>query len=100
MPTNSLAGANYIVAQTARAAVGLIGAGIKAVGCEAHADGVTLHFAIISRVETEREDIEEIAFELDVLLEGHTPIATHVHEGVSTLDWSRILPVYSAKQQG
>ncbi|MFV0317222.1 MAG: hypothetical protein ACK5O2_09720 [Microthrixaceae bacterium] len=46
-----------------------------------------------------REDIEEIAFELDVLLEGHTAIKTCIHSDGSRLDWSQFHPIYEARAE-
>ena len=79
--------------------IGLLGPGIRAVGCLFVGEEVELHFAVPVVTEVEREDIEDIAFELDVLLEGGTPIATVIHEGVQTLDWGErsLRAVYGAK---
>lgn len=90
---------NYIVAQAARASVGLIGGSINAMGCVVRDDEVELHFAVADLTAADREDIDEIAFELDVLLDGHTSIRTVTHEGTA-LDWSAIEPIFGLRRSG
>lgn len=98
-PTDGLAWIHYVVAQAARAAVGLLGPEIRAMGCGIGDEGVTLHFSASASSDGVREDIEEIAFELDVLLEGHTSIRTYVHTDGSRLDWSQLYPIYEARPE-
>lgn len=89
---------SYIVAQIARAAVGLIGPGIKALGCAVASDSVILHFVEAGECSCDREDVSEIAFELDVLLDGKVLIETVVHGAEEALDWAQLSPVYVAKE--
>jgi len=89
---------SYVVAQIARAAVGLIGPGIKALGCAVATDSVVLHFVEAGERGCDREDLSDIAFELDVLLDGKVLIETVVHGAEETLDWAQLSPVYVAKE--
>jgi hypothetical protein len=99
---NGPANANWVehvVACAASAAVGLIGPGIRAMGCVLHPGEVELHFALISPTTEDLEDIEDIVFELDALLEGHTMIRTVLHQGEQKLDWSAVIPVFGLKPE-
>lgn len=95
-PSDGLAWTCYVIAQAARAAVGLLGPKIRAMGCSVDDEGVTLHFSVLSSPDAVQEDIEEIVFELDVLLEGHALIRTHMRSDGSRLDWSQLHPIYEA----
>ena len=90
---------SYVIVQAARASVGLVGASVRAMGCVVRSDEVELHFAVVNATAAELEDIDEIAFELDVLLEGHTRIRTLVHDGVRRLDWSAMEPIFALKSE-
>ena len=86
----------YVIAQLARAAVGLIGPGISAFGCAVDGDSVVLHF-VEAEAGCNIEDLSDIAFELDVLLDGKVSIETVVHPPDDAVDWARVSPVYVAK---
>jgi hypothetical protein len=62
-------------------------------------ESVELYFAIPAPTADLREDVEDICFELDVLLDGHTVITPVVCAGVDGFDWSdgSLRGVYSAK---
>jgi len=91
-------GQNYVVAQIAQAMLGLLEPGIRAVACRFRGNAVELHFAVPANPDEVAEDIEDISFELDVLLKGHTSITRFVH-ALERFDWSdrTLLGVYEAK---
>lgn len=84
----------FVVTQLARAAVGLIGPDVRALGCEVQADVVVVHVLESYLGGCNSEDISDIAFELDVLLDGKVLIETRAS---GTLDWGKIFPVYVGK---
>ena len=88
----------YVVAQTSGAMLGLISPAIRSVAVRIVDEGVELHFAVPANPEEVAQDIEDICFELDVRLEGHTLITPFVHR-LQRFDWTdrSLLGVYSAK---
>ena len=71
---------NYVTLQAVQALLGLISKDMEAVFVEVQESDVVLHFVVPAERESDCiEDIEDAAFELDVLLEGRTLIRTEVH---------------------
>ncbi len=91
-----LAWQNYVVAQCAQAMIGLISHSIRQVGCVVTEQKVELRF-FADRSEDLLEDIDDICFELDVLLDSNTEIAVSIDS--ESLDWSApgLRGLYSAK---
>ena len=89
---------NYVIAQVAQAALGLLSPAVQALACRINGDRVTLHVVSQENVE---EDVEDICFELDVLLDGKIAISAVHHDDVSALDWSDngLCGIYSAKRE-
>jgi hypothetical protein len=98
-PDSPLHWGNYVVAQAAQAALGLVDKRIKAVGCRVTEEAIELHFAVPAPSPSVDEDIDDICFELDVLLGGKYLIVPKLHVGTSRLDWSdsSLRGIYSAK---
>ncbi|MCP4086192.1 MAG: hypothetical protein GY745_14225 [Actinomycetia bacterium] len=92
MPTPADMGAvgwgNYLVAQVAQALVGEIGHDIVAVAVEWAQPAVRLHIALDRLDHAARENLDEIAAELDVVLGGNVPIEVEPHEGQTDTSWS------------
>ena len=80
---------NYVVAQTAQALLGLVSPRLRAVAVQTDADReqVLLYFAMSECEDEDREDVSDVAFELDVLLEGHTRIGTDIYVGSDLAQW-------------
>ncbi len=95
-PDSPLAWENYVVAQVAQAMLGLLSAEVTAVACRVGTDVIELHVVAAGDVD---EDVEEICFELDVLLDGSVAVASEIYESPSALDWSdaTLRGIYSAK---
>lgn len=61
---------NYLLLQTAQAALGLIGPDILGIAVEPREDTVVLHFAVTERTPEVEEDIQDIADDLEAFLGG------------------------------
>lgn len=96
-PDSPLAWENYVACQVAQAALGLLSPSILDLACRIGQDSIELHLVAEGDVV---DDVENICFELDVLLEGAAQITTHIHPATSALDWSdaTLRGVYSAKR--
>ena len=95
---NSPAWEYYVVAQAARAAVGLLSSDIVGLAAEITDDVVTLHAAVTRLSEDLRDDMDHVCFELDVLLDGRVAIGHSESVGVDRpwppASWH---PIYVAK---
>jgi hypothetical protein len=91
---------HYVVAQVARAAVGLISDDVVGLAVEISADAVVLHAALARQTDEVRDDLDHICFELDVLLDGHVAI-THTETVLPERPWPPAIwhPVYVAKRE-
>lgn len=96
----SLAWENYVVAQVATAAIGLISRDIVGLAAEIGWDSVVLHAALARMTDEVRDDLDEICDELDNFLEGHVVIS-HVEYIGAERPWpprrSSWVPIYVAK---
>lgn len=82
---------NYLLLQTSQAARGLIGRQIVGVAVEPGVGEVVLHIAVRKHTTGVDEDVEEIAADLDALLQGGPEqtsiIVTRVHVGDPDQSW-------------
>ena len=67
-PESALGWENYVVAQVAQSMLGLLAPEVRAVACRFQDEVVEIHFALPVRTPELNEDIDDICFELDVLL--------------------------------
>ena len=82
---------NYLLLQTAQAALGLIGPDILGIAVEPRPDAVVLHFAVTGRTPEIDEDLKDIADDLLAFLGGGpeqlTDILTQIHVGRPDMTW-------------
>jgi cob(I)alamin adenosyltransferase len=89
MTENELAWENVMVLEVCQAFLGLVTDNVKAIAIAADRDLVVLHVLLAGdESEHDRECIEDAADELDVLLDGHTPIETVVVSGGDRQTWA------------
>ena len=72
---------HYVHAQVGAASLGLIGEELLAIAVQIGEGSVTLHVVVSQRTDEVLEDIDDICFDLDVLLDGHTKITAEVSVG-------------------
>ena len=78
---------NYVAAQTVQAMLALLSSRVSAVSFETSDATVRLYFAIPGATRDDIEDIEDICFELDVLLDGKVAIETDLFDGPGDGTW-------------
>ena len=78
---------NYVAVQAVQAMLALLSRRVDAVSFEASDNEVLLFFAIPGVNADDLDDIEDICFELDVLLEGNVDIKTEVFDGPGDQSW-------------
>ncbi|MER5728434.1 hypothetical protein ABT084_08840 [Streptomyces sp. NPDC002138] len=94
---------NYLLIQTGQASLGLIGPDVLGIAVEPRPEEIVLHFAIAARTAEVEEDLEDIAFELEVFLAGgpeqRSKITTELHVGHPHAAWfsPRYAVLYLAK---
>jgi hypothetical protein len=91
---------NYVVVQVIQALLGFVTCRMTSVSVRAERDLVTLFFAFDSHEPADSEDIEDICFELDVLLDGKVRIDSRIHVGADDDAWDgySFRRVYRAKR--
>lgn len=88
MTEDELAWENFMVLEVCQAFLGLVTDNVEAIAIAADRDLVVLHVLLVGdETEHDRECIEDAADELDVLLDGHTPIETVVVSGGDRQAW-------------
>lgn len=89
MTEDELAWENVVVLQVCQAFLGLVTDNVQTIAVAADRDLVVLHVLLVGdETEHDRECIEDAADELDVLLDGHTPIETVVVPGGDRQTWA------------
>jgi hypothetical protein len=94
----SLQWQHFVTAQCACASVGLISKELLALAVEINEQEVVLH-AVLARSSREViEDLDEMCFDLDVLLDGHTRVSHQESVGFDA-SWPApgTVPIYLAK---
>jgi hypothetical protein len=91
---------HYVCAQVAAAAAGLISDEMLALAVHIHEESVVVRAVVARRTDDVVEDLDDICFELDVLLEGHVLISAEIQVGLDPS--GRLLPdganrIYVAK---
>jgi len=91
---------NTVALRAMQALLGLVSGGIRGVSVELVADTVVLYVAVRQRTAELDEDLDDIVFKFDALLDELTSWEVKVHDGPPDLNWpgrSKRL-VYLAKQ--
>jgi hypothetical protein len=78
---------NMLVLQAVQASLGLISPDVLGISVEAGPGQVVIHFAVTQKTEEVSEDIGDIMFELDALLEGSELLASRIYLGVPGENW-------------
>lgn len=78
---------NMLVLQAVQASLGLISQDVLGISVEAGSGQVVIHFAVKQNTEDMSEDISDIMFELDALLEGSELLISRIYLGVPDENW-------------
>ncbi|MFE2413443.1 hypothetical protein ACFXDE_34420 [Kitasatospora sp. NPDC059408] len=78
---------NDVVLQALQATLGLITENVNAIAVQAAHDRIVLHFSISRNSPEFEEDVEDIEFDLDAILEGRVLIESQVHLGPPDDSW-------------
>jgi hypothetical protein len=78
---------NMLVLQAVQASLGLISPDVLGISVEAESGQVVMHFAVKQKTEDVSEDISDIMFELDALLEGSELLGSKIYLGVPDENW-------------
>lgn len=84
---SSLDRENMLVLQAVQASLGLVSLDVLGVSVEAGPGQVVLHFAVKRETEGVNEDVDDIIFELDALLEGSERLESRVYLGAPHENW-------------
>ena len=78
---------NMLVIQAVQASLGLVSPDVLGISVEARHSQVILHFAVKRKTPDIGEDIDEIMFEFDALLEGSEILKSRIYLGVPDKNW-------------
>lgn len=97
--SESLQRENDLVLDLVQASQGLISRDIGEITIEVYEGGVRIFFAVRADNTQIREDVDDIAFELSVLVDRSLNIETHIEVGAFRPDWpgASHRPFYRAK---
>ena len=84
---NPLDRENMLVLQAVQASLGLVSPDVLGISVKAELDKVVLHFAVSQQTDPVREDVSDIIFELDALLEGSELLESRIYLGIPDDNW-------------
>ena len=87
MSSKDVSAENFVIVQFVQAMIGLVSSRLRAVAIQLNGSEVLARFLYDVVQPSDREDVEDICFELDVLLEGKHRIISEVKEAIPISEW-------------